>query len=338
MIDHDTVEGAQLASTKFRFTSEYVLFGKLRPYLGKISRPSFDGVCSTDILPIKPSGQLDRAYLAHYLSQPTMVAFVASRAARANLPRLSPTVLSKFPIPLPPLNEQHRIAAILDRADAIRAKRREALAHLDSLTQAIFHDMFGTVHRHLLLSDLVTFYSGGTPTKSREEFWNGDIPWLSAKDLKADDLWDSRDHIAERVISETNIKLLPANTITLVVRGMILAHTLPVSVVRVPATINQDLKALLPKADVSVGFLAAAIRSRAGWALARVSTAAHGTRRLESGVLASIPVPSVSTNSQLKFASHIRHVATQRTTIQRALAADDELFASLQSRAFKGDL
>lgn len=131
IIGHDTVGGAKLASTKLRFTTEHVLFGKLRPNLAKISRPNFAGVCSTDILPIRPGKDLDRDYLAHYLAQRSIVEFAASRTSGANLPRLSPTVLARFPIPLQPLPEQRRIAAVLDHADALRAKRRQVLTHFD---------------------------------------------------------------------------------------------------------------------------------------------------------------------------------------------------------------
>ncbi len=119
IIGRNTVAGAELASTKFQFTPEHVLFGKLRPNLGKICRPEFAGVCSTDILPIRPGKDLDRDYLAHYLSQPSMVNFATSRTSGANLPRLSPAVLEKFPIPLPPLPEQRRTARrVVTRAAA----------------------------------------------------------------------------------------------------------------------------------------------------------------------------------------------------------------------------
>ena len=66
-----------------------------------------------------------------------------SRCSGANLPRKGPKQLASFQIPLPPLAEQKRIAGILDAADALRAKRREALAQLDTLLQSTFLDMFG---------------------------------------------------------------------------------------------------------------------------------------------------------------------------------------------------
>lgn len=138
-----TVDAGDLASTKFRFTKHHVLYGKLRPYLAKIATPDFDGICSTDIVPIMPGPKLDRSFLTHFLRQPAMIEFANSRTTGANLPRLSPKALADFEIPLPPLAEQKRIAAILDQADDLRRKRQRAIDRLNQLGQAIFHEMFG---------------------------------------------------------------------------------------------------------------------------------------------------------------------------------------------------
>jgi hypothetical protein len=130
-------------SSKFRFSPNHVLYGKLRPYLRKVVRPDISGVCSTDILPILPGSRLDRDYLFHFLRTPEFTAKATATAVGVNLPRLSPAILSTFDIPLPPLPEQRRIAEVLDRAEALRAKRRATLAQLDSLTQSLFLDLFG---------------------------------------------------------------------------------------------------------------------------------------------------------------------------------------------------
>lgn len=145
ILKKETVKKGDLSSTKFAFTSEHLLYGKLRPYLAKIALPDFDGVCSTDILPIRPGPRLDKRFLAFYLRQPSMVNYAASRAIGANLPRLSPKGLAAFPIPLPPLEEQRRIAEILDQADELRRLRIRALDRLNTVGQAIFHEMFGEV-------------------------------------------------------------------------------------------------------------------------------------------------------------------------------------------------
>lgn len=141
-VDVRSVANGDLVSTKFRFDERHVLFGKLRPYLAKIGRPDFRGVCSTDILPIRPGPELDRKYLAHFLLTPNVVTWASSRAVGANLPRLSPQLLLTLQVPLPSVDEQRRIADILDRADAAVPKRREAVGEANRLSQSLFLRMF----------------------------------------------------------------------------------------------------------------------------------------------------------------------------------------------------
>lgn len=140
---HGPVETGELLSNKFCFTHEHVLYGKLRPNLSKIAAPTFNGVCSTDILPIRPGPRLEKRFLLHFLRQPAQVAKAASLATGANLPRLSPKVLTELTLPLPQLEKQRRIAAILDQADELRTRRANWLALLDELKATIFLDMFG---------------------------------------------------------------------------------------------------------------------------------------------------------------------------------------------------
>jgi type I restriction enzyme S subunit len=90
-----------------------------------------------------PGREIDKRFLFHFLREPTIVKRATSLAVGINLPRLSPSVLERFEIPIPPLKEQYRLVDLLDRGEALRGKRHAALAELDSLTQAIFLDMFG---------------------------------------------------------------------------------------------------------------------------------------------------------------------------------------------------
>lgn len=138
-----TAGEADLASTKFRFSDRHILFAKLRPYLRKVARPNFAGICSTDIIPIAPSSRVDRNYLFHYLRTDAVIDRATSMSSGANLPRISPTLLAKFEVPLPPLDKQRRIAAILDQADALRQKQQQALCRLMELKFAKFESCFG---------------------------------------------------------------------------------------------------------------------------------------------------------------------------------------------------
>ena len=88
---------------------------------------------------------------------------------------------------------------------------------------------------------------GGTPNTARSEFWEGNIPWVSPKDMKRDHIFNTMDHISDEAIKGSTAKLLPVGSILFVVRGMILNHTLPVAKTEVPVAINQDMKALIPE-------------------------------------------------------------------------------------------
>ncbi len=133
-----------MLATNFRFTPKHVLYGKLRPYLNKVVLPSFDGVCTTEILPILPNEEkLDRTFLWAILLSPTFVNWATSQISGANLPRLDPKLLAEYEIPLPPLTEQKRIASLLARVDRLRQLRRTAHDLGDALLQSVFLEMFG---------------------------------------------------------------------------------------------------------------------------------------------------------------------------------------------------
>lgn len=179
------------------------------------------------------------------------------------------------------------------------------------------------------LDDVVDFYSGGTPSKAEPEFWSGDIPWFSAKDMKKARLEDSTDHISEVVFSTTPLRKIPAGTVALVVRGMILAHTVPISILDVDCAINQDLKALIPRQEIDGPYLAAMLRVQHGAILRRVSTAAHGTKKLESRVLQKIKIPLPSIGEQRRVARILDQADAIRTKRQQILAHLDTLPQSI---------
>jgi len=103
IIASSTIAESNVLSSKFEFNEEHILYGKLRPYLAKISAPNFSGICSTDILPIKVSNEINKEYLLYYLRKPRMIAEANRNTSGANLPRISPKSLLDLPIELPSL-------------------------------------------------------------------------------------------------------------------------------------------------------------------------------------------------------------------------------------------
>ncbi|AZZ57191.1 restriction endonuclease subunit S [Rathayibacter iranicus] len=337
IIGHDTVGNAELASSKFIFSARHLLYSKLRPNLGKISRPNFSGVCSTDILPVLPGSQLNRDYLAHYLAQPSMVNFASSRAAGANLPRLSPATLDEFEIPLPPLEEQRRIAAILDHTDALRAKRRQVLTHLDSLAHALFNEALkASTACDTALGDVARF-AGGASLPPGEPFAGQPGGTLL---MKVSDMNSSGN---ERTILKTALwtdRAVPASStveagaVVLPKRGASIA-TNKKRVVTRRTTLDPNLMGVTPINDrLTSDYIFAWLNA---FDLASI-TSGSSVPQLNKQDLAPLLFPLPSRADQLQFSARIGPVELARTRSQLSLAIADKLFASLQKRAFRGEI
>lgn len=112
--------------------------GKPALWQGEIENCAFQNT----LIRVRPRGA-DSRYLLHYFSHCAATGKFARSSRGVGIFHLGRKALAEWQVPLPPIEEQRRIAAVVDAADALRAKRRQALAKLDTLTQAIFIDMFG---------------------------------------------------------------------------------------------------------------------------------------------------------------------------------------------------
>jgi type I restriction enzyme, S subunit len=113
------------------------------------------------------------------------------------------------------------------------------------------------------LAEVAILSSGGTPSKSRAEFWNGDIPWVSPKDMKFRHIEDAEDRVTRHAIASSAAKIVGQNSVLAVVRSGILAHTFPVATVGREVAFNQDIKAITPKnGDLLPAYLFWLLRSR----------------------------------------------------------------------------
>lgn len=125
LLSHATVEDRKPQSAKNAFQAGDVLYGKLRPYLNKVIRANRNGYCSSEIIPIKPN-QLDGSYLFHYLKSPHFLAYVRTVTHGVRMPRLGTHQARSAPFPLPPFEEQKRIAqkldALLAQVDTLKAR------------------------------------------------------------------------------------------------------------------------------------------------------------------------------------------------------------------------
>jgi type I restriction enzyme S subunit len=155
------------------------------------------------------------------------------------------------------------------------------------------------------LMQLVSFRGGATPSKDRADFWSGDIPWVSPKDMKRDMIEDAEDHINEAAVAASSVSKLPRGSVLIVTRGMILARAVPVALTKAVVTINQDMKALLPKRDISGDYLLCLLQGLETVLLSFVEEAAHGTKKLRTERLFKARFPIPPRNEQDRIAGQV---------------------------------
>lgn len=153
--------------------------------------------------------------------------------------------LLSLEIPLPTLDEQSIIVSQIEKQKSIIEGAEKVLGNIDLQLPEYVHDF----SEKIKLGDKEYFkiIGGGTPSKMQDGYWEGDIPWVSPKDMKSFIVKDSKDKITVEAIKDSSTNLIPVGSVLVVVRSGILKHTLPVGYNIVPVTINQDLKAIIIK-------------------------------------------------------------------------------------------
>jgi type I restriction enzyme, S subunit len=171
------------------------------------------------------------------------------------------------------------------------------------------------------LRELGEWSGGNTPSKANAAYWDsGTVPWVSPKDMKVDEIASSEDQITDQALADGKVSLVPAGSVLFVTRSGILAHTFPVAVTKLPVTINQDLKALSPKAGVSPKYVAHAVRGASQRILKECSK--HGTTvaSVDTKALLDFEIPLVALDEQHAIVAEI----------EKQFSRLDEAVANLQ--------
>ncbi|MGD9938045.1 MAG: restriction endonuclease subunit S [Methanoregulaceae archaeon] len=195
-------------STKTRFFSGSILYGKLRPYLNKVSIPDFDGVCSTDILVFPPIDAVDTCYLMRFLSTSAVVDFATHQSSGMELPRTNYQKLGQLQVPLPPIAEQRRIVARLEAlladVERVRGRLEAVAATMQRFRQAVLAAAFSgdlTAELRRTLGDdietnpwvmstisTVGLVSGGLTKNRKRSGYDTHLPYLRVANVYADRL------------------------------------------------------------------------------------------------------------------------------------------------------
>lgn len=286
--------------------------------------------------------KLDPQYLYHWFNSTAIQNTVRSFSNKTtNISNLQIKRCLDLMIPLPPLGEQKRIAEILQKsAESIKQIIYE-IEGLEKLSLSVAdHFIRAEVPDKQPLNELVDFHGGSTPSKKNKDFWtdNG-ICWFTSKDLKFDELADSLDHITKKATSETALKpVSEKKSIAISLRGMSLAHRVPMSIIPGNSCVNQDLKALIPKEDMDIYVLFTLLKREEKFLLTKVSSSAHGTRKLDFPYIKTLSVPKLKIDQICRLKQRLQGIQQLKNCLVRKLALLQELQRSLSARAFTGQL
>ena len=286
---------------------------------------------------------LNADYLYRWFSSDRIQATLRSFGNQTtNISNLNHKRTLKLQLPLPSLAEQERIAGILDAADGLRAKRRKTLARLDTLLKSAYLDMFGDPVTNSMgwdappLADFCRTGSGGTPSRKKMQryYEGGTIPWVKSGELREQVISSTSEHITRAALKETNVKLVPKDALLLALYGATVGR---LGILGTRATTNQAVCHIIPnplRADFRYMFHC--LSNQVPYLVGRGVGGAQPN--ISQGLVKSLAIPLPPLDLQRRFAAIVESIEQQKARQQVHLAELNTLFASLQSRAFKGDL
>lgn len=309
------------------------------------NQPIFASDCSTVTA---PGDAIDIRFIYHQLrSKQHLINGLRSGAAQ---PHVYAKDIAKLTVKVPPISEQRRIASILDKADDLRAKRRETLAHLDRLTQSIFAEMFGPNHAQYwpvkTVADIVAREGSGIRTGPfgsqllHSEFVGSGIAVLGIDNAVANEFrWGERRYITEAKYSELRRYTVKPGDVLITIMGTcgrcaVVPNDIPIAInTKHLCCITLDKKLCVPEFLHSY-FL----RHRIAREYLERTAKGAIMSGLNMGLIKAMPIPLPPLSLQTKFVTRLKTIDAVKAKQWRSLSEIDGLFASLQHRAFQGEL
>jgi type I restriction enzyme S subunit len=297
------------------------------------------GVGSTEFHVVRPNPRIvDTRYLLHFLRQDRVRAEGERRmTGSAGQRRVPPAFLEGLKLPLPPLDEQRRIAAILDLADALRAKRRQALAYLDDLVRSAFLDMFGdpvTNSRGLAQRPLAAWgrvMTGNTPPRADSRNYGHGIEWIKSDNLVSASVFAATATERLSAAGEAKARVAPAGSILVTCIAGSPNSIGNCAMVDRPVAFNQQINALTLDAADPYFVLA---QLRVGKRLIQEKSTGGMKGLVNKSSFVSIRLLDPPALEQARFARLMRELVSSADQQRASARALGEMQAALQSIAF----
>lgn len=281
---------------------------------------------------------VSQSYIKFFLLKQTER--IIDEATGCAQPNISPKQIGEYDVPVFPEKEMLQISDILNNIVCLIKHYKAMIKKYDDLIKARFIEMFGDPVNNdkKWIRDSVErlckeIYGGGTPSKSHPEYYEGGkIPWITSKDMKKDILIDSQIHINEDGVANSTARIVPKNSVIMVIRSGILKHTLPVAINAVPVTVNQDLKVFVAGNRIVTKFLAYQFKMMERDILSGVRAVTADNIELDALKRRELIVPPIEL--QQEFADFVEQVDKSREVVKKSLEKTQQLYDSLMQEYF----
>lgn len=332
------------------FENGDILVAKITPCfennkIGQAQLQRTVGVGSTEFHVIRPGEHLDDRYLLHFLRQDRIRRQGELRmTGSAGQRRVPPDFLRHLEIPLPPPDGQRRIAVILDQADALRAKRHEALTAFDSLASSLFYDMFGDPVLNPKGWKVVRFEDQIETMQYGPRFYNESYSTRGIRIVRITDLdqhgrleFDSMPTMEVSDVDQQKFCLRPGD-IVFARTGATVGKLALIRPKDPPCIAGAYFIRIQLSGEVEPDYGAAVLRAPAIQSIIVAGSRQSAQQNFSGPGVRALPLPLPPLELQRQFSVTLAALEGRRTLALEAEAAAEQLFASLQSRAFSGQL
>ena len=274
-----------------------ILISNIRPYFKKIWLAKELAGCSNDVLCIRAKSMCLPEFLFYYLSSDIFFDYVMTGAKGTKMPRGDKQQILHFHMLIPSLDSQKQVISILSCIDKKIQLNAQINQNLEQQIQAIFsHLINDPASFYSKLGDVCKCVLGGTPDRSKPEYWNGDIPWINSGKVNDFRITTPSELITEDGLKRSATKLLPSKTTVLAITGATLGQ---VSLLEISACANQSVIGVIGNERTPYTFIYPFIKAQIGELMAHQTGGAQ--QHINKQNVEDLPIPIYAQDKMAEY-------------------------------------
>ena len=292
------------AKTTSFYAKGDILLSNIRTYFKKIWYAEKDGGCSNDVLVVRARSDIDSKFLYYVLSNDKFFEYSSATSKGTKMPRGDKSAIMQYQIPDMPIDAQRTIVNVLSALDGRITENKKINHHLEQMIHLNFSNYFSNKsYEKKALGEICSVTLGGTPSRSKVEYWNGTIPWINSGEINKFRIISPSEHITELGLVKSSTKLLPKHTTVLAITGATLGQ---VSLLEIDSCSNQSVVGVQPSEELPYTFIYPFIVNKIHQLIAKQTGGAQ--QHINKGNVEELTVPLYTSNTIEEYNSIVEPI------------------------------